>query len=136
MTQRFDWTSIIARILFSFFAVFAAYNPSGHSYWHWVQEGSAGFWSKLAVGMALLVLHIFIGSSTIAVLKWRGVLAVVAFLFAGWMALSSQAWLDQGGGVGTIVVLQTGLALLYAAGLSYSHIHHRISGVMHVEKVY
>ena len=136
MTQRFDWTSIVARVLFSFFVVFAAYNPSGHSYWHWMQHGSAGFWSKLAVGMALLVLHIFICSSTISVLKWRGVLVVVAFLFTGWMALSSHAGLNQGGEVGTIVVVQTGLALLYAAGLSYSHIHHRISGVQHVEKVY
>jgi hypothetical protein len=136
MTQRFDWTSIVARVLFSFFVVFAAYNPSGHSYWHWMQHGSAGFWAKLTVGIVLLVLHIFVCSSTISVLKWRGVLVVVALLFSGWMALSRQAGLDQGGVGGTIVVLQTGLALLYAAGLSYSHIHHRISGVLHVEKIY
>jgi uncharacterized protein YjlB len=70
------------------------------------------------------------------VLKWRGVLVVVALLFSGWMALSRQAGLDQGGVGGTIVVVQTGLALIYAAGLSYSHIHHRISGVLHVEKIY
>lgn len=135
MTQRFDWTSIVARVLFSFFVVFAVYNPSGHSYWHWMQQGSAGFWAKLAVGIGLLVLHIFICSTTVSVLKWRGVLLIVALLFSAWMALSRQAGLDQGGASGTIVVALTGLALLYAAGLSYSHIHHRIAGVAHVEKI-
>lgn len=135
MTQRFDWTSIVARVLFSFFAVFAVYNPSGNSYWHWVQQGSAGFWTKLAVGIGLLVLHIFICSTTISVLKWRGVALIVVLLFSGWMALSHQTGLGQGSAAGTMVVALTGLALLYAAGLSYSHIHHRIAGVSHVEKI-
>lgn len=135
MTQRFDWTSIVARILFSFFVVFAVYNPSGHSYWHWIQQGSADVWAKLAVGIGLLLLHIFVGSTTLSVLKWRGVLLTVALLFSGWMAVSNHAGLGQGGSSGTIVVVLTGLALLYAAGLSYSHIHHRIAGVTHVEKV-
>jgi hypothetical protein len=135
MTQRFDWTSIVARVLFSFFVVFAVYNPTGHSYWHWMQQGSAGFWTKLAVGIGLLVLHIFICSTTVSVLKWRGVALIVALLFSAWMALSGQAGLDQGGASRTIVVALTGLALLYAAGLSYSHIHHRIAGIAHVEKV-
>ena len=135
MTQRFDWTSIVARVLFSFFVVFAVYNPTGHSYWHWMQQGSAGFWAKLAVGLGLLVVHIFICSTTLSVLKWRGVALIVALLFSGWMALSHQAGLSQGSASGTIVVALTGLALLYAAGLSYSHIHHRIAGVAHVEKV-
>ena len=136
MTQRFDWASLVARVLFSFFAVFAVYNPSGHSYWHWIQQGSAGFWAKLAVGMGLLVLHVFIGATTISVLKWRGVTLIVALLFSGWMALVHQAGLDHASAPGNVVVMLTGLALLYAAGLSYSHIHHRIAGVLHVEKIY
>jgi phosphoglycerol transferase MdoB-like AlkP superfamily enzyme len=135
MTQRFGWASIVARVLFSFFVVFAVYNPSGHSYWHWIQQGSAGFWTKMAVGIGLLVLHIFIVSTTVSVMKWRGVLLIVALLFSGWMAVSNQAGLGHGGAFSTVVIAMTGLALLYAAGLSYSHIHHRIAGVTHVEKV-
>lgn len=135
MTQRFDWASIIARVLFSFFVVFAVYNPSGHSYWHWVQQGSAGFWTKLAVGIGLLVVHIFVCSTTVAVLKWRGVLLIVALLFSSWMAVAHHAGLGQAGASGALVVALSGLALLYSAGLSYSHIHHRIAGVTHVEKV-
>lgn len=135
MTRRFDWTSIIARILFSFFAVFAVYNPSGHSYWHWIAQGSAGFWAKLAVGLALLLLHAFIVSSTISVLKWKGLAVVSALLFSGWMAISQQAGLEPGGVSGAVLLALIGLALVYAAGLSYSHIHHRIAGVTHVEKV-
>lgn len=136
MTQRFNWASIIARILFSFFAVFAVYNPSGHSYWHWIQQGNAGFWAKLAIGIGLLVVHVFVCSTTISVLKWRGVLLIVALLFSSWMALSHHAGMGSAGAPSGLVVALSGLALLYAAGLSYSHIHHRIAGVAHVEKVY
>ena len=136
MTQRFGWASIVARVLFSFFVVFAVYNPSGHSYWHWIQQGSAGFWAKMAVGVGLLIVHISIATTTVSVMRWRGVLLIVALLFSGWMAVSNHAALGHGGAPSTIVIALTGLALLYAAGLSYSHIHHRISGVTHVDKVW
>jgi hypothetical protein len=134
-TGRFDWTSIVARVLFSFFVVFAVYNPSGHSYWHWLIEGEAGFWSKFAVGMVLLGLHAFMLDSVRSVLKLRGTLLVLTILFGGWMALPRESALGALTASGTVVVLLTGLALLYAAGLSYSHLHSRISGIGHFEKV-
>jgi hypothetical protein len=132
---RFDWTSLVARALFSFFVVFAAYNPSGHSYWHWLIGGEAGFWTKFAVGLVLLGTHAFILENVRSVLKLRGILLVLSILFGSWMALSREsavgAWTASGSGV----VLLTGLALLYTAGLSYSHLHSRIAGVGHFEKV-
>lgn len=134
MTSRFDWTSIAARILFSFFIVFAAYNPSGHSYWHWILHGAAGFWSKFTVGAVLFALHALVLTSAVGALKWRGILLIVAILFGAWMAISGRIGF-AGGSPGTAIVVLTGLALLYAAGLSYSHFHHRLAGVVHVEKV-
>ena len=132
---RFDWTSIVARILFSFFVVFATYNPSGHSYWHWLIEGEAGFWTKFAVGMVLLGVHAFMLDHVRSALKWRGTLLVLAVLFGSWMALSRESAIGAWTSSGTAVLLLTGLALLYAAGLSYPHIHSRIAGIAHVEKL-
>jgi hypothetical protein len=132
---RFDWTSIVARVLFSFFVVFAAYNPSGHSYWHWLIEGAAGFWTKFAVGMVLLGVHAFMLENVRMVLKLRGTLLVLAILFGSWMALSRESAIGAWTASGTVVVLLTGLALLYAVGLSYPHLHSRIAGVGHVEKL-
>ena len=134
MTERFDWASIAARALFSFFIVFAAYNPSGHSYWHWMLHGDAGFWSKFTIGAVLFALHALALTTAVGALKWRGILLIVVILFGAWMALSGNIGL-AGGKPGTAVVLLAGLALVYAAGFSYSHFHHRIAGVMHVEKV-
>jgi hypothetical protein len=51
------------------------------------------------------------------------------------MALSLESTLGAWTASGTPVLLLTGLALLYAAGLSYPHIHSRIAGIAHVEKL-
>lgn len=137
MTHPFDWTSLIARILFGFFIVFAVYNPTGHSYWHWLWLGEGGFWLKFAVGSALAGLHAMVIASVLGVLKWRGVALVAATLFATWMAIAGLT--GMGGGFslsGLLTKLLTGLALIYATGLSFPHLHHRLSGIAHVEKVY
>jgi hypothetical protein len=136
MTHPFDWTSLVARVLFGFFIVFAVYNPSGHSYWHWVFQGEGGFWLKFAVGMGLLGVHAIVITSVLGVLKWRGVLLVTATLFGGWMAISNSIGLGSWSASSVIMVLLTGLSLIYATGLSFPHLHHRLSGIAHVEKVY
>ena len=41
--SHISWDGIAARLLFSLFIVYATYNPSGRSYWHWAWEGEAGF---------------------------------------------------------------------------------------------
>lgn len=136
MTHPFDWTSLVARVLFGFFIVFAVYNPSGHSYWHWVFQGEGGFWLKFSVGMGLLGVHAMVITSVLGVLKWRGVLLITATLFGGWMAISTSTGMGSWSASSAIMVLLTGLSLIYATGLSFPHLHSRLSGIAHVEKVY
>ena len=134
MTGHFDWRGVVARLLFSAFAVFAVYNPSGHSWWHWLWRGEAGFWTKLAVTLLLLGLHGVIWATVLGVLKRRGVLLVLATAFAGAMALAPLVPASPVEG-GRVLLLLAMVVLLYAAGLSYSHLHHRLAGITHVEKV-
>lgn len=133
--ERFDWISIAARVLLSFFVVFATYNPSGHSYWHWLLVSDAGFWSKFTIGAVLFAMHAFVLTTAVGALKWRGILLIVVILFGAWRALSPQMGLMGGDTPDTAVVILSGVAFVYAAGLSYSHFHHRLAGVVHVEKV-
>ena len=134
MTGHFDWRGVVARLLFSAFAVFAVYNPSGHSWWHWLWRGEAGSWTKLAVTLLLLGLHGVIWATILGVLKRRGVLLVLATGFAGAMAVAPLLPVAPAEG-GRALLLLGLLVLLYAAGLSYSHLHHRLAGITHVEKV-
>lgn len=133
MTHPFDWTSLAARVLFSFLVVFAVYNPSGHSYWHWSLQGDAAAWTKILAGLTLIGVHGVVIKSVLGVLKWRGVILVALTLFAGWMAIPTSIGIGEWAG-GRIALL-AGLSLVYATGLSYPHIHHRLAGIVHVEKV-
>lgn len=138
MTHRFDWTSVLARVLFSFFIVFAVYNPSGHSFWHWSLWGGGNFWIKVAVGSVLFGLHAVVVISVLGVLRWRGVLLVITILFGSWMAVPSGLGLGISGWSwsGFALMLLTGLSLVYAAGLSFSFFQYRLAGIAHVEKVH
>ena len=135
MTTRFDWRGVVARVLFSFFIVFAVYNPSGHSLSHWVIGGEGGLWLKLTVSLAMLGLHGLIWITVAGVLKWKGVLLLLATIFAGWMAAGDLAT-GAPASIGIATTMLVSLALLYAAGLSYSHIHHRLAGIAHVDNIH
>jgi len=134
MTERFGWRGLVARVLFSGFVVFAVWNPSGESYWHWVVQGSGGFWPKAAVGLGLLFVHGTIWLSLLSALRWRGVILLSLLLLATWQSLAALAPARGGDSVSAGTAILTGLALLYAAGLSWSHIHHRIAGLVHLDK--
>jgi hypothetical protein len=55
--SRYDWRAVVARLLFSLLLVFSIYNPSGYSFWHWVQSSSGNPWAKAFVGVVLFGIH-------------------------------------------------------------------------------
>jgi hypothetical protein len=131
MTAPFGWDGVAARTLFSVFVVFAAYNPSGRSYWHWMWAGETGFWVKLATGLALLLVHLAIWLTLLGLFGWLGVLLLATMLGIFTMALLELTGGTAGGAWPGLVPLVL-LSLLYAMGLSWSMIHHRIAGIVHV----
>ena len=130
--NHISWDGIAARLLFSLFVVFATYNPSGRSYWHWAWEGEAGFWTRLAVGLVLLLTHLALFFTLHGLLGWKGLLLVgttfVVLMLAAWelgLAQLSGSW----SGTAPLVLV----SLLYTFGLSWSLVHHRAAGITHVE---
>ena len=132
--SHISWDGIAARLLFCLFIVFATYNPSGRSYWHWAWEGEAGFWTRLAVGLVLLLTHLALFFTLRGVIGWKGLVLVTATFVALMLAAGENGLAQLSGswsGTAPLVLV----SLLYTFGLSWSLVHHRASGITHVDPV-
>ena len=127
-----SWDGIAARLLFSLFVVFATYNPSGRSYWHWLWAGEAGFWTRLAVGLVLLLIHIALLVTLKGPLSWKA-LALVGTTFVVMMLAAAELGLPQPSGAWSGAAPLVLVSLLYTFGLSWPIVHHRASGISHTD---
>ncbi|MGE0714231.1 MAG: DUF6524 family protein [Alphaproteobacteria bacterium] len=131
--QRFDYSSILIRFLFSLFFVLATYNPSGVSYVHWLlREGDVAL--KVLCGLVLLGIYAMLALTTWRMVGPFGIaLVVTTCLAAGWVC--AELGVVE---LGNISALFTGLlvmlAVVFTAGISYSGVHTRLTGVLHIEK--
>jgi Family of unknown function (DUF6524) len=135
MAQRYDWQSVVARLLFSLLMVFSLYNPSGYSYWHWVQSASGNPWAKAFVGVLLLGLHGLLWRAVLAVLRPFGVALLVALCVCGFVALSELGLVDRADADTQLIAGMATLVVLLTSGLTLASLMHRLTGVQHVEEV-
>jgi hypothetical protein len=116
--------------------VFATYNPSGYSWFHWVRSAYSG--------EGLGALHYFVGVILIAgwaiylIATERSLGALGSIIGAAVIGTGIWLLVDVGlvhaGTVDTIVWLALfALATLLAIGLSWSHIWRRLSGQLEVD---
>lgn len=127
--EPFSYPNLVARWLAAMFVVFATYNPSGHSYFHWLMDPDEGRLSlKILVGLGLLVLNLTFGYATARAIGWTGVLATAALFAATVWALLDAGYLTGLAFWGWVTVLLTLLATLFAIGVSWSYIRNRLSG--------
>jgi hypothetical protein len=127
--SQFSYPHLIVRWVAAAFVVFATYNPSGHSYYHWLVDVDDTRWSlKALVGLSLLVLHLTFVFATIRSIGRTGTVTVVAlFATAIWTLLDHGYLLDIGPWTWVTIVLALAASLL-AIGVSWSHIRARLSG--------
>ncbi|WP_207063158.1 DUF6524 family protein [Motiliproteus sp. SC1-56] len=135
-SEKFDFLSFLGRLLFSSALVFLTYNPSGHSFIHRLVEVFPSVTPFLAISGILLVIGwVVYVKATMEALGTLGLVLASALFVAviwllvdiGWLTLASSsviAWL--------ILIL---IALLLAIGMSWSHIHRRLSGQVHVDDI-
>jgi hypothetical protein len=124
----------MVRIVLAIALVLATYNPSGHSFYHWLTEPPAGITViKALLGVVLLIgwavslrtVHVALGS--LGVVLGVAFLAALAWVFVEQRRLdldtpSSVAWL-------AMLILGTVLGL----GLSWSLIRARLTGQVEVQ---
>lgn len=135
-SNSFDFGSFIIRLLFALILVFATFNPSGYSFYHWILTGmETGFEPLMAFsGIVLLIGWVVYLRATITSLGLIGLL--LAFAFFGtllWMVID---WgIVPADSIQTITyIVLTLLSMVLAIGMSWSHIRRRISGQVDVNE--
>jgi Family of unknown function (DUF6524) len=132
--QGISWSGILVRIVLAIALVLATYNPSGHSFYHWLTEPPAGITAvKSLLGVVLLIgwavslrtVHVALGS--------LGVMLGVAFLAALAWVFVEQRWLDLDtpSSVAWLALLILGTVL--GLGLSWSLMRARLTGQVEVQ---
>ena len=134
--QQFHTTGILWRVLFSMALVFLTFNPTGHSYYHWVKESVPHIQPLIAIcGILLLGAWLFFIRSTLSSMGAVGVVLLMA-LFAAivwWMV--SQGWLSLANRAAMSWIVLTMLGFVLGIGMSWAHIRQRISGQASVDRV-
>jgi hypothetical protein len=134
--ENFSFVGFLLRFAAALVLVLATYNPSGHSFVHWVGQSGLKLQPLQALaGIGLLAAWAFFVNSTarslgaLGVLLAAGFFAALVWLFVswGWFSLSDT-------GVLTWVILVM-LSFLLAIGLSWSHIRRRVAGQTDVDEV-
>jgi hypothetical protein len=128
--DKFGVQSAIARLLFSAFLVFATYNPSGRSYWHWLQAGGP-IGLQVIIGLVLLAGYVALLVATWEVIGFSGMFLTAAICLSVAFELFKLGLIDlQDEATFGLLVCVT-LAVVIAFGMSFSFIFARLTGIVH-----
>ncbi len=125
----FNASSFLVRWVLAMFIVFATYNASEYSYYHWVtRPGSENWPLKSFIGVSLLTSY-----GVFAIAIWRslgpvGVATSAACLTALIWTLVDYNLLDLNNPDAVSTVVGTLFASILSFGVSWSHIRTRLSG--------
>ena len=134
--DKFGFLDFAWRLLFALALVLLTFNPTGHSYYHWLADGFPSVQPLEAIaGILLLLGWIFFVRSTLAAIGTLG-LALLVALFASivWWVVS-RGWLDVGNRSAMAWVVLVVLGLVLGIGMSWSHIRRQLSGQAAVDRV-
>ena len=137
MTEKsFNFSSFLIRFLVALLLVFASYNPSEYSWYHWFLQASNKLDALLLLAAVILVIGwaIYL-RATVRSLGAIGTLLAVAFFGALVWLLIDYNLLS----LSNITILQyivlIMLGAILATGISWSHIRRRMTGQADVDEV-
>ncbi|AFJ02738.1 hypothetical protein Q7C_1589 [Methylophaga frappieri] len=140
MAQRFNARGFWLRFLFALILVFATFNPSGFSYYHWASDIIADSSVFLTPPFALITIILLIGwtiylRATLRSLGGFGLLLSFAFfaIIIWWLVDLGLLSIDKFSGLTYIVLFLT--AAVLSVGMSWSHIRRRLSGQADMDDV-
>jgi len=134
--DEFDFIGFLWRLLFAVALVLLTFNPTGHSYYHWLMDGFPSIQPLEAVaGILLLGGWIFFVKSALAAMGTVGLGLLLAFFAAIVWWVVSQGWLDvrDRSAMAWVVLLVLGVVL--GIGMSWSHVRRKLSGQASVDRV-
>jgi hypothetical protein len=134
--EEFNLGSFLGRLLFSVALVLLTFNPTGHSYYHWLADGFPSIQPLEAIaGIALLIAWLVFVRTTLAAIGTLGLALLVAFFAAVVWWVVSQGWLDVSNRSAMAWVVLLVLGLVLGIGMSWSHVRQQLSGQSSVDRV-
>ena len=134
--EEFDFLGFLWRMLFALALVLLTFNPTGHSYYHWLADGFPSVSPAEAVaGILLLLGWIFFVRTTLSAIGTAGIVLMAALFASIVWWIVSKGWLDVGNRSTMAWVVLVILGLMLGIGMSWSHIRRRLSGQAAVDRV-
>lgn len=132
--EGISWGGIVARIAFAVGLVLITYNPSGHSFYHWLLEPPAGITAvKTLLGVLLLIGWVVCLRTAFVALGWLGViLGAALFAALAWVLIDIKI-LDLTGPTALTWLVLVILGTILGIGLSWSLIRARATGQVEVQ---
>ena len=134
--DEFGFKDFLWRLIFSVALVLLTFNPTGHSYYHWLADGFPSVQPLEAVaGIALVGAWIFFVRATMAAMGGLGVGIMLALFAAIVWWVVSRGWLDVSNRSAMAWVVLLILGLMLGIGMSWSHVRREFSGQASVDRV-
>lgn len=129
-----SWSGVLWRVAFAVVLVLLTFNPSGHSFYHWLTAPPAGVTAVKAFAGVLLVIGWVICLRTAFVaLGALGIVLGVALLGTAVWLLIDLGWIDVRGASALTWVALILVGVLLGIGLSWSLIRARATGQIEVQ---
>ena len=136
VVQNLSFGGVIARFAASLLLVLLTYNPTGHSFVHWVAADFPHVQPlQVVVGLGLLALWIFFVHATWRSLGTLGVTLGIAIGAASVWLFTSWGWFSLSNSGAVTWVALVILAFLLTVGLCWALIQARVSGQAVVDEV-
>jgi hypothetical protein len=134
--DEFGFKDFLWRLVFSVALVLATFNPTGHSYYHWLAQSLPSVQPLVVVaGIALLGAWIFFVRSTMAAIGTLGLVLLLALFAAIVWWVVSQGWLDASNRSAMAWVVLLILGLVLGIGMSWSHVRRGVTGQASVDRI-
>lgn len=132
--RSFNFSSFMIRWLLALVLVFATYNPSGYSWYHWLQGAENKLNPMIALAAVALIIGwvIYLRATTRSLGVIGTVLAVAFFGTLVWALVYYNLISLDNTTLLTYIVLVI-LSAVMGIGLSWSHIRRRLSGQLDVD---
>lgn len=134
--DSFSITGFAWRVVFAVALVLLTFNPAGFSYFHWVSGNFPSITPAQAVlGIALLVLWIFLWRSMTQAIGKLGLLLMAALTAALVWLFVSWGWLDVKNATTMTWVVLIALGLILGIGMSWAIIRRELTGQASVDEI-
>jgi hypothetical protein len=134
--ESLGFVGFLLRLGMTAVLVFASFNPSGHSYAHWVARQVTKPTPLLALtGLVLLIGWIVFLRATLRAIGIGGLLLTAAVMACVVWLVVDWGWLDPHSTTSMTWVMLVALSIVLAIGVSWSHLQRRLTGQADVEEV-